>query len=205
MEKIIEIANKNEKTYILAIGGLTNISYAINNNPSIIGKVDVIWLGGNALNYGNNKEFNFMQDTKETFNVINSNINMTIIPARNVAVDLMIKLEELEQKLNMNKEISKYLCNRFVNDSYYGVKTKRVIWDISVIAYLKNKEWFKTEENLKLLCMVAKQNGIKELYDTFETDRINVIKIFQNFGFKLVSKGFVKKFDKIVETITMKI
>ena len=205
MEKIIEIANKNEKTYILAIGGLTNISYAINNNPSIIGKVDVIWLGGNALNYGNNKEFNFMQDTKATFNVINSNINMTIIPARNVAVDLMIKLEELEQKLNMNKEISKYLCNRFVNDSYYGVKTKRVIWDISVIAYLKNKEWFKTEENLKLLCMVAKQNGIKELYDTFETDRINVIKIFQNFGFKLVSKGFVKKFDKIVETITMKI
>lgn len=205
VEKIIEIANKNEKTYILAIGGLTNISYAINNNPSIIGKVDVIWLGGNALNYGNNKEFNFMQDTKETFNVINSNINMTIIPARNVAVDLMIKLEELEQKLNMNKEISKYLCNRFVNDSYYGVKTKRVIWDISVIAYLKNKEWFKTEENLKLLCMVAKQNGIKELYDTFETDRINVIKIFQNFGFKLVSKGFVKKFDKIVETITMKI
>lgn len=205
MEKIIEIANKNEKTYILAIGGLTNISYAINNNPSIIGKVDVIWLGGNALNYGNNKEFNFMQDTKATFNVINSNINMTIIPARNVAVDLMIKLEELEQKLDMNKEISKYLCNRFVNDSYYGVKTKRVIWDISVIAYLKNKEWFKTEENLKLLCMVAKQNGIKELYDTFETDRINVIKIFQNFGFKLVSKGFVKKFDKIVETITMKI
>lgn len=53
--------------------------------------------------------------------------------------------------------------------------------------------------------MVVKQNGIKELYDTFETDRINVIKIFQNFGFKLVSKGFVKKFDKIVETITMKI
>ena len=205
MEKIIEISNKNEKTYILAIGGLTNISYAINNNPSIIGKVDVIWLGGNALDYGNNKEFNFMQDTKATFNVINSNINMTIIPARNVAVDLMIKLEELEQKLDMNKEISKYLCNRFVNDSYYGVKTKRVIWDISVIAYLKNKEWFKTEENLKLLCMVAKQNGIKELYDTFETDRINVIKIFQNFGFKLVSKGFVKKFDKIVETITMKI
>ena len=146
-----------------------------------------------------------MQDTKATFNVINSNINMTIIPDRNVAVDLMIKLEELEQKLDMNKEISKYLCNRFVIDSYYGVKTKRVIWDISVIAYLKNKEWFKTEENLKLLCMVAKQNGIKELYDTFETDRINVIKIFQNFGFKLVSKGFVKKFDKIVETITMKI
>lgn len=80
-----------------------------------------------------------MQDTKATFNVINSNINMTIIPDRNVAVDLMIKLEELEQKLDMNKEISKYLCNRFVNDSYYGVKTKRVIWDISVISLFKKQ------------------------------------------------------------------
>ena len=85
----------------------------------------------------------------------------------------MIKLEELEQKLDMNKEISKYLCNRFVNDSYYGVKTKRVIWDISVIAYLKNKEWFKTEENLKLFVTLDLDyviNGEKQ------SSNINIVK-----------------------------
>lgn len=145
-EKINEIANKNDKTYILAIGRLTNISQAINMNPSIINKIEIIWLGGNSIEYGNNKEFNFMQDIDATINVINSNVNMTIIPARNVAIDLMIKLEELEKRLDMNSEISKYLCNRFVNDSYYGIKKERVIWDISVIAYLINKEWFKTKE-----------------------------------------------------------
>ena len=146
VEKIIEIANKNDKTYILAIGALSNISLAINKNPNIINKIEIIWLGGNSLEYGNNKEFNFMQDTDATFNVINSNINMTIIPARNVAVDLIIKKEELEKRLDMNKEISQYLCKRFVNDSYYDVKNERVIWDISVIAYLINKNWFETKE-----------------------------------------------------------
>lgn len=146
VEKIIEIANKNDKTYILAIGALSNISLAINKNPNIINKIEIIWLGGNSLEYGNNKEFNFMQDTDATFNVINSNINMTIIPARNVAVDLIIKKEELEKRLDMNKEISQYLCKRFVNDSYYGVKNERVIWNISVIAYLINKNWFETKE-----------------------------------------------------------
>ena len=146
VEKIIEISNKNDKTYILAIGRLSNISLAINKNPNIINKIEIIWLGGNSLEYGNNKEFNFMQDTTATLNVVNSNANMTIIPARNVAIDLIIRKEELEQRLDMNKEISQYLCERFVNDSYYGIKNERVIWDISVIAYLVNKDWFETKE-----------------------------------------------------------
>jgi RimJ/RimL family protein N-acetyltransferase len=56
---------------------------------------------------------------------------------------------------------------------------------------------------LELLCEIAKQNGITEIYDTFESDRINVIKIFENVGFKLISKGVIKKFDKDLETFTM--
>ena len=146
VNKIIEMANKNEKTYILATGPLTNIALAINSDKSILNKIEIIWLGGNSIEYGNNNEFNFMQDTKATMEVINSNVNMTIIPARNVAIDLMINIDELENKLNMDNELSKYLCNRFVNDKFYGIKKDRVIWDISVIAYLINKEWFKTKE-----------------------------------------------------------
>lgn len=29
---------------------------------------------------------------------------------------------------------------------YAGIQERRVIWDISVIAYMINKEWFETEE-----------------------------------------------------------
>ena len=151
-KKIIEVAKKNEKTYILAIGALTNIYSAIEKDISIIDKIEVIWLGGNSIEYGNNEEFNFMQDTNATLKLINSNVKMTIIPARNVAIDLMININELKNRMNMNSKISDYLCNKFVNDNFYGIKTQRVIWDISVIAYLINKDWFKTK-NLKGLSL----------------------------------------------------
>ena len=47
VNKIIEIALKNEKTFILAIGCLTNIAIAIEKEPKIIDKIEIIWLGSN--------------------------------------------------------------------------------------------------------------------------------------------------------------
>lgn len=38
------------------------------------------------------------------------------------------------------------MCNRFYNDDIHGMQNRRVIWDISVIAYLINKNWFETDE-----------------------------------------------------------
>lgn len=173
IDKIIEIANKNEYTYILAIGTLTNISNAIRKNSSIIDKIEIIWLGGNSIEYGNNQEFNFMQDTKAVQDVVNSNVKITIIPARNVATELMINISELERKLDMNNELSKYLCNRFQNDSFYGGKQERVIWDISVVSYLRNKNWFKTEENLKLF-VTPELNYI--INNEKQSNNINIVK-----------------------------
>ena len=54
--KIIEVANKNEKTYILAIGAITNVALAIKKSPEIINKMEVIWLGGNSFLADNNRE-----------------------------------------------------------------------------------------------------------------------------------------------------
>ena len=32
------------------------------------------------------------------------------------------------------------------NDGYHGIQEKRVIWDIAVIAYMINSDWFKFKE-----------------------------------------------------------
>lgn len=45
VNKIIEIALKNEKTYIMAIGAITNVALAIKKEPKIIDKIEVVWLG----------------------------------------------------------------------------------------------------------------------------------------------------------------
>ena len=45
INKIIEIASKNKKTYILAIGCLTNIALALKTNPEIKDKIEIGYTG----------------------------------------------------------------------------------------------------------------------------------------------------------------
>lgn len=59
VNKIIEIALKNDMTYVLSIGAITNIALAIKKEPKIINKIEIIWLGGNDITYKDNMEYNF--------------------------------------------------------------------------------------------------------------------------------------------------
>ena len=146
VNKIIEIANKNDKTYILAIGAITNVAIAINKEPKIVDKIEVIWLGGNSFLSKENKEFNFKQDVQAVRTVFESKVKLTVIPCKNVASNLRTSIYELEHFLKGKSQLCDYLCERFYNDGVHGIKERRVIWDISVIAYIVNKEWFQTEE-----------------------------------------------------------
>ena len=146
VNKIIEIANKNDKTYILAIGAITNVAIAIKKEPKIVDKVEVIWLGGHSFLSKDNKEFNFKQDIQAVRTILESKVKLTIIPCKNVASNLRTSIYELEHFLKGKSELCDYLCQRFYNDGVHGTQKRRVIWDISVIAYMINKEWFETEE-----------------------------------------------------------
>ncbi len=144
VNKIIEIANKNDKTYLLAIGAITNIARAIQEEPKIIDKIEVIWLGGNSLLSKDNKEFNFKQDVQAVKIVLASKVKLTIIPCKNVASNLRTSIYELEHFLKGKSELCNYLCQRFYKDGVHGIQERRVIWDISVIAYMINKDWFES-------------------------------------------------------------
>ena len=146
VKKIIEIALKNEKTYIMAIGAITNIALAIIKEPKILEKIEVIWLGGHSLLQDNNLEFNFKQDIEAVKIVFESKAKLTIIPCKNVASELRTTIYEIEHYLKGKGELSDYLCDKFYNDKIHGIKLRRVLWDISTVAYLINKEWFETSE-----------------------------------------------------------
>lgn len=160
VNKIIEVANKNEKTYILAIGAITNIALAIKKSPDILEKIEVIWLGGHSFLNKNNMEFNFKQDVQAVREVFESKVKLTVIPCKNVASNLTTSIYELEHFLKGKSELCDYLCQRFVNDTYHEIKERRVIWDISVIAYIINKSWFETEE---ISCPIIKEDTSYEL------------------------------------------
>ena len=71
VNKIIEIASKNDKTYILAIGSITNVALAIKQEPKIVDKIEIVWLGGHSFLNKDNKEFNFKQDIQAVRTVLN--------------------------------------------------------------------------------------------------------------------------------------
>lgn len=144
INKIIQISKKNDKTYILSIGCITNIALAIKKEPSITNKIEVIWLGTNFL-FMKNNDFNFRQDVEAVRYVLDSRVKMTIIPTYPVSYGLMISKYELESRIRNANELCNYFCDIFTDD--YGTeKIRRVIWDISTVAYMINKEWFQTME-----------------------------------------------------------
>lgn len=147
VNKIIEIALKNDKTYIMAIGAITNIALAIKKEPKIIDKIEIIWLGGHSLLQDDNLEFNFRQDIEAVKIVFESKVKLTVIPCKNVASNLRTSIYELNYYLKDKSELCNYLIERFYNDGYHGIQKSRIIWDISVVAYMINKKWF-TSKNI---------------------------------------------------------
>lgn len=189
VEKIIEIALKNEKTYIMAIGAITNVAMAIINEPKIIDRIEVVWLGGHSTLSKDNDEFNFRQDIEAVRKVFESKVSLTVIPCKNVASNLRTSIYELEYFLKGKSELCDYLCQRFYNDGKHGIQTRRVIWDISAVAYLINKEWFETEE---ISCPNIKNDTSYEL--TKNNHKITMVKYLN------VDKIYKDLFKKLGET-----
>ncbi len=144
VEKIIEIANRNELTYILAIGAITNIALAIKKCPDIVGKIKVIWLGGNSLICEDNREYNFYQDIEANRIVFYSKVDLTIVPVKNLSDGFITSIYELEYYFDVSKGLGKYLYDRFKNDGLHGLTKRRPIFDMVAASYLVNPYNFET-------------------------------------------------------------
>ena len=188
VDKIIEIAMKNNKTYIMSIGAITNIAMSILKEPKIIDRIEVVWLGGNGLNLCDNQEFNFKQDIKAVKTVFQSKVPLTIIPAKGVASALMTSIYELRHHLKGKNDLCNYLCKIFCKDGYHEAYDRRVIWDISVIAYLINENWFETHQ---INCPEIKANTAYNLktknHKITIVDYINAKKVYSDLFAKLKS------------------
>ena len=188
VNKIIEIAQKNDKTYILAIGAITNVALAIKKEPKIIDNIEVVWLGGHRKKKKNNLEFNFKQDVSAVKIVFESKVKLTVIPCKNVASDLRTSIYELNHYLKDKSELCNYLIDRFYNDGYFGTQESRVIWDISVIAYMVNKDWFTSES---ISCPDVKDDTSYE--ETADNHKITIVNYID------VNKVYKDLFEKLGE------
>lgn len=196
VEEIIKIARKNGETIVIAIGAITNIALAFYHAPDIVSKTQVIWLGGHSFLSNCNNEFNFRQDVEAVKFVFNSKVKLTVIPCHNVASQLSTTIFELKHYLAKSGDIGEYLCDIFdtMCKTYNKEKLEdightKVIWDISAIAYLLNKNWF----TCKAISCPKIDKNLAYKHTTLK-HKINFVmnlkrdKIYQDFFLKMGNK-----------------
>ena len=127
--------------YVVAIGAITNIASALLIKPEIADRIVVVWLGGEALDWPHNAEFNCMQDVASARVVFNSGAPLVMLPCMGVVSAFTTTGPELHSRLDHKNALCDYLVQNTVDaaEAYAsGHVWSRVIWDVTTIGWLLN-------------------------------------------------------------------
>ena len=127
--------------YVVCTGAITNVASALLMKPEIADHIVVIWLGGHALEWEDNYEFNLRQDIAAGRVVYGSGVPLVMVPAQQVTSGLHVTGPELEHWLRGRNALCDYLVQRTVDEVPHkeGRAWSRVIWDVAGIACVLNE------------------------------------------------------------------
>jgi len=128
--------------YVVAIGSITNVASALLMHPEIADRIVVVWLGGNALHWPDNKEFNCKQDVAAARVVFSSGAPLVILPCMGVVSAFITTGPEMHYWLDGKNKLCDYLVAHTVAEaeSYAAGRVwSRVIWDVTTIGWLLNE------------------------------------------------------------------
>ncbi|MBJ9987487.1 MULTISPECIES: nucleoside hydrolase [Paenibacillus] len=129
-------SSPDDPLYVVAIGAITNVASAILLEPEIINRIVVVWLGGHSLHWPDTREFNLAQDLHGSRLLLGCGVPLVLVPCMGTASHLLTTLSELETHIKHKGEVGQYLYDTYRNCSPDHYAYSRVIWDISVIAWL---------------------------------------------------------------------
>lgn len=130
---------KDDPLYVVAIGAITNVASAILLDPGIIEKIVVVWLGGHALHWEHNREFNLMQDIAAARVIMGCGVPFVQLPCGGVVSEFSTTVPELKHFLAGANPLCDYLVDivadygKHVNGSW-----GKVLWDVTAVAWLIN-------------------------------------------------------------------
>lgn len=125
--------------YVIAIGAITNVSSALLLNPEIKDRIVLIWLGGNAIHWPHNKEFNLYQDVAGARIVFGCGVPLVQLPCMGVVSAFTTSGPELEHHLRGKNKLCDYLIDVTTKEAlqcYGGSTWTRPIWDVTAVAWL---------------------------------------------------------------------
>lgn len=101
--------------------------------------------------------------------------------------------------------IKDFDINEYVGYVNYQYDKEQNIYECGILIEYKYRGKGYSKDALKLLIKEAYNNGIEYLYDTFEKDRENTLKLFLDVGFKIYKEETWKKFNKDVSGAIVRI
>lgn len=101
--------------------------------------------------------------------------------------------------------IKDFDINEYVGYVNYQYDKEQNIYECGILIEYKYRGKGYSKDALKLLIKEAYNNGIEYLYDTFEKDRENTLKLFLDVGFKIFKEETWKKFNKDVSGAIVRI
>ena len=129
--------------YVVCQGAVTNVASALLMQSEIADRLVVASLGGHALEWEDNLEFNLRQDLAAARVLYRSGVPLVILPAQQVVSALATTGPELERWLRGKNALCDYLVQNTVDEvgkHAEGRAWSRVIWDIAGVSYLLNEE-----------------------------------------------------------------
>ena len=135
---IVRLVRESKETvYIVAVGAITNVASALLLAPDIAEKAVVIWLGGTALHWHHNHEFNLFQDVPAAQVVFDRAKNLVQIPCAGVCTEFATSIPELQYHLGGKNALCDYLLE--LTAGYHQVHENtavwsKVIWDVTAVA-----------------------------------------------------------------------
>lgn len=130
--------------YVIAIATITNIASALLFNPEIANRIVVVWLGGHALGWPDNREFNCRQDVASVRVVFDSEVALVLVPCKGVVSAFATTKYEMEHWLKGKNELCDYLCKVAVDEAEENNRGKywsKPIWDVCAVAWLLKGEF----------------------------------------------------------------
>lgn len=125
--------------YVVAVAAITNVASAILLNPEIIDRIVLVWLGGNALDWPNNREFNLCQDIAGARVVFECGVPLVQLPCMGVVSAFTVSGPELREHLKGKNALCDYLTDVTEREAIAcgGGKTwSRPIWDVTAVGWL---------------------------------------------------------------------
>ncbi len=140
--RLVELAKgytPDRPLYVVELAAITNVASALLLDPSIRDNIVIVWLGGHALHYHDNYEFNLKQDVAAARIVMGCGTAVVMLPCMGVVSAFATTESELRENIKGKNKLCDYLYSYTVSECEKHAKVpcwSKPIWDVTAVGWL---------------------------------------------------------------------